>query len=89
MLISILKAVEDDKLAGDSASVEIRARVVDELTNCMVVDAFVSALKSHQRYKQHLTVCMVSVAQRTIAEYAANVQSTTISVLANTVCYKR
>ena len=48
-----------------------------------MVKALVTALRDHEGYNQHLVACVAQVAERIAAEYSANVQSATISVLRN------
>ena len=61
----------------------IQSVVADALTQATVVDVFVTALKDHEGYKQHLVACVAPVAERIADEYSANVQSATISALRN------
>ena len=73
----------NDAFKGDQVRLAFSTAVADALTQTTVVDALVDAVKDHQGYKQHLNTCMAPVAERIAAEYAANVQSATISVLRN------
>ena len=78
-----IKVAVCDALTGEKVRQAIQAAVVNALTRATVVDALVAVLTYSDGSKQYLTDNAAPVAERIAAEYAANVQSATISALRN------